>query len=170
MKYSFREDEILTIKAKDKADPQKIGQALELISEKAGGKLTPPAVVEAARDKRSVLHKHFEWDDARAAESFRLDQARTLIRAIHLENTDASNGYARAFLSVREKTGTSYRSLGEVLKSTDLQMSVLEAAERDLLAFEARYKSLQDICNIVRGAREKVSARRRSKNESRVSA
>ena len=167
MQYSFKPDEVLTIKAKDKADPQKIGKALEAISVQRGGKLTPPAVVDAARDRKSVLHRHFEWDDAKAAEQHRLEQARSLIRSIHVESTEASNGYTRGFLSVRDEAGMSYRTVTEVLGSADLQRSVLEQAERDLIAFEARYRSLADICALIRDVRAKVTARR-TKHESRV--
>lgn len=88
-KYIFKPDEVLAIKAASKADPDKIGQELEAIAAKAGGHLTPIAIVDAARDRKSVLHKHFEWDDAAAAEAYRLDQARSLVRCIHVENVDA---------------------------------------------------------------------------------
>ena len=169
IKYTFKDDEILTIKSADKADPNKIGQALEAITVKAGGHLTPTSIVEAARDRKSVLHRHFEWDDKVAAESFRLDQARSLVRSIHVESADAETGTARAFLSVRTKEGTSYRALGEILASGDLQARVLAQAERDLLAFENRYKALEDICSLIREARERLSARRIN-NESRAQA
>ena len=160
MRYIFKPDEILAIKAADKADPQKIGEALAVIAQKGGGHLLPAAIVEAARERRSVLHRHFEWDDAVAAQSYRLDQARSLVRAIHCENTDAENGMARAFLSIKDKGGTSYRSIDEVLASHDLQQKVLAQAERDLIAFETRFRDLSDVCALVRQARERLSDRR----------
>jgi hypothetical protein len=168
MKYSFKEGEVLTIKAKDKADPQKIGKALETITANAGGRLMPADVVRAARDHKNVLHKHFEWDNELAAEQHRLDQARSLIRSIHVENVEAPSGYARGFLSVRDESGVSYRTVTEVLGSADLQRSVLEQAERDLIAFETRYLALVDICEMVSQVRAKISQRRKSKHESRV--
>ena len=70
IQYVFREDSPLPIKGAKDADAQVIGEALEEIRLKAGGELTPGAVVEAARTKRSALHKHFEWNDAVAAEAF----------------------------------------------------------------------------------------------------
>lgn len=171
IKYSFKEDEILAIKGADKANPQKIGEALADISAKAGGHLTPAAVVDAAKDRKSVLHRHFEWDDAVAANQFRLDQARSVIRAIHVENADASSGMARAFVSIREKDGTSYRSMEDVLASSDLQSRLLAKAEADLIAWEHRYQSLEEVCNLVRAARERLSAQRsRQSPESRTAA
>ena len=68
IKYWFKEDEPLTIKSADKANPQKIGEALTAISVTHGGHLVPAAVVDAARDTKSILHRHFEWNDKAAAE------------------------------------------------------------------------------------------------------
>lgn len=160
IKYTFKTDEPLAIKAADKASAQKIGEALAIITEKSKGHLVPLAVVEAARDRKSVLHKHFEWSDELAAEKYRLDQARSLIRSIHVEGADTKDGIVRAYLSIREKSGVSYRSIGDVLNSADLQQRVLAQAEKDLLAFEARFAKLEDVCSLVRAARERLSARR----------
>lgn len=48
----------------------------------ASGELTPEAVVQAARDRRSPLHSFFVWDDKVAAHKHRLEQARELIRSV----------------------------------------------------------------------------------------
>lgn len=47
--------------------------------------LTPARVVEAARNPKSAMHSHFDWDDASAAQKYREDQARTLIRSFEIE-------------------------------------------------------------------------------------
>jgi hypothetical protein len=170
IKYRFKEDELLTIKAADKANPQKIGEALTKISVTNGGHLVPAAVVDAARDAKSVLHKHFEWNDKIAAEKFRLDQARSLIRSIHVESADTESGVARAFLSIREKSGVSYRTIEDVLSSADLQQRIVAQAERDLISFETRYKNLTDICDLIRQARERLAVRRQAGQDNRVNA
>lgn len=165
--YVFKDGPV-TIKNAKRADPQKIGTALAQISEQQKGRLTPPAVVEAARNNRHPLHRFFEWDDKIAAESFRLDQARALIRSVAIVG-DGEAEPAPAYLSVADKGGTSYRTLADVMDSADLQNTVLVAAERDLAAFEKRYRTLADICQIIRDAREKI-ATRRTKHENRASA
>lgn len=171
IKYRFKEDEPLMIKAADKASPQKIGEALGKIAASGGGHLVPAAVVQAARDTKHVLHRHFEWVDKVAAEKYRLDQARSLIRCIHVESDDAESGVVRAFLSIREKTGVSYRSISDVMNSADLQQRILAQAEKDLLAFEARYQNLEDICGLIRAARERLAVRRNlAGQDSRASA
>lgn len=157
IKYVFREDPVAILNAK-KADPQKIGQALAKIAEDCGGRLTPPAVVEAARNDKSPLHRHFEWDDAKAAQSYRLDQARAIIGVIRID--DDTEEPTRAFLSVKDASGVSYRTAAEVSRSLDLQLAVLKQAERDLEAFGKRYRELEDICEDVAAAREKAKTRR----------
>lgn len=168
IKYVFR-DSPLTIRAASKADPQRIGEALAKIAADGGGELTPKAVVETARNPRHVLHRHFEWDDNKAAELFRQDQARSIIRSIHAEDDDASEGHAPAFVSVADKGGVSYRTLDAIKNSADLQARVLAAAERDLEAFNRRYTSLQDVCAIIRTAQAAVAAKRK-KADNRASA
>ena len=164
MRYFFKDDPLPIKDAKD-ADPQKIGEALAALSDKAGGELTPKAVVEAAADPKHVLHRHFEWNDKAAAEKYRLDQAREIIRCIRVEDGDEDEP-VRAFLSVSGKGGISYRTVQDVKKSSDLQLAVLKAAERDLEAFERRYRDLTDVCDLVRSARSSVK-RRRDKLETR---
>lgn len=111
--YIFKDGPV-TIKNARKADPQKIGTALAKIAEQQKGRLTPPAVVDAARDNRHPLHRFFEWDDALAAEGYRLEQARTLIRSVRIIREDDEEP-APAFLSIADKGGTSYRALQEVM-------------------------------------------------------
>jgi len=57
-----------------------IKEELEAIA--AGGVLYPADVVEAARNPNSAMHSQFEWDDSEAAEAYRLQQARALIRRV----------------------------------------------------------------------------------------
>lgn len=161
IKYVFRENEPLRIKAAGKADPQKIGEALSVISEDNFGRLTPQSVVEAARDKGNPLHPHFEWDDGIAAQHYRLEQARSVIRVVRVVDEDTTDGTGRAFLSLNDGNGVAYRHVTEVKSSADLQLAVLNRAEQDLIAFESRYKELTEVCDLVGAARQKVVQRRR---------
>jgi hypothetical protein len=52
--------------------------------EEDGGTLTPQSVVEAAKSPRHPLHACFEWDDSVAAHTWRIEQARGLIRSVKL--------------------------------------------------------------------------------------
>lgn len=49
------------------------------------GRLTAEAVVADARKKTSPIHDVFEWDDSKAAHSYRVGQARQLIASVEVE-------------------------------------------------------------------------------------
>lgn len=159
IKYVFKEAPI-TIKSADKADPQKIGEALAKIAADGNGELTPRAVVEIARNPRHIMHRHFEWDDQKAAEAYRVDQARLVIRSIHVEDGDSADGHVVAFISISDKGGTSYRTIAAVKNSADLQARVLAQAERDLEAFQRRYHALEEVCQIIRDAQAAIQQKR----------
>lgn len=168
IRYVFRDGDPLTFTAADQADPQAIGEALEDIKTSTGGELRAKDVLDAARDKRHVLHKHFEWDDNVAAERYRLDQARGIIRVVRVWEDDQEEPQ-RAFLSVPADKGTVYRSIEDVRSSRDLQIAVMKRANDDLDAFSRRYRELTDVCQFVHQA--KGALQKRLKNiETRAAA
>ena len=168
IRYTFK-DGPLTFKAATKADPQKIGEELAVLQEGNEGRLNPANVVDAARVETSALHPHFEWDDAVAAERYRLEQARTIIRSIVAVDEDkGEKSAAPAFISINDG-GTSYRAIDEVRNSVDLQTKLLAAADRDLESFQTRYRTLKEVCAVVQKARD-VVRRKREAQESRVAA
>jgi len=59
---------------------EQVAKRLEQLEQ--DGRLKARDVVEDARDPDSPLHDCFEWDDSRAAERFRIVQARRLIRTV----------------------------------------------------------------------------------------
>ena len=167
-RYVFKDGPVAIKAAKD-ADPQAIGEALAALAVSAGGELTPKAVVEGAKAADSILHRHFDWDDAVAADKWRVEQARDLIRCIRIEDIGSGAEPERAFLSIADKEGVSYRTVQEIRSSPDLQSRLLAAAERDLEAFTSRYRALKDICAIVETAKRAAKARR-IKDETHVAA
>ena len=167
--YVFKDDEPLRIKAATKANPQKIGEVLADIAVTNGGELTPKAVVDHARARNSPLHRHFEWDNEIAAEAYRLDQARSIIRLVRIQDEETESGTARAFISISDNGGRSYRPIESVRRSADLQLAVLRQARRDLEAYKNRYRELSDICALVGEAMDLID-RKVSEMETRVAA
>lgn len=162
--YTFKEDAPLAFKNAKRANPQTIGRALEKIAKNADGHLSADAVWKAAQDPKHPLHKHYEWDVEKAAESHWRETSRKIIRVISV-STDSEPEPARAFISIAEKRGTSYRTVQDVRNSVDLQTSALNAAHRDLEAFEFRYREFQEICDVVRQARDLIAERKAKQKE-----
>ena len=67
-----------------KIDPDEAMNEIQRI-ENLYGKITAQTVLTAAKDKDCILHKLFEWDDSKAAERYRMAQARTLINNIEVK-------------------------------------------------------------------------------------
>jgi len=59
---------------KGKVDPEKVYNELEAISIR-----TPENIVKAAQSKKSEMHNCFTWEESKAAESWRLFEAKQLV-------------------------------------------------------------------------------------------
>ena len=163
IRYVFNDDPLpLMFKNADKANPQVIGEIIEKIGQANDGETKPQAVVDKARVRNNPLHKHFEWDDAIAGAKYRLNEARMIIRCIMVVDKRTESGTARAFMSIKDtdRGGVSYRHIEEVMGSAELTLAVMIKADKELEAFMARYRQLQDICDIIQDARDKIKVRR----------
>lgn len=114
--------------------------------------LTPQAVVEQARDESSALHNYFEWDDTVAAEEFRIEQARRIIRVAVTVLTcpDGVDRKVRAFVSLKpdQADGKGYRAMGKVLSNAKMRKQLLDSAYADLERFQKRYADLQELASV----------------------
>jgi len=122
------------------SDKQKLIEArLARIAEECGGNLTPDAVVEDARHKKSPLHEFFDWDDSEAAHKWRIEQARSLIRSVRVEivTEEKTVSTVRYLRNPEAGKGQGYVDVAVLRESTDL-------ARRALRAEFARAKALFD--------------------------
>lgn len=77
-----------------------VGAELERIRSERGD-LTSKAVVEESRPDEAVLHDNFEWDDPKAAELYREQQARSIIHSVLVTDESAPDApKPQAFISV----------------------------------------------------------------------
>lgn len=131
----------------DEADPQVIGMSLDEIARAHGGRFQPEDIVEAARAPRHPFHRHFQWDIHKAAHANWLDTARRITRAVVLLPDDPTSNQPpkRAWTSVPDPTGVSYRRVTEILTQGSLQLAVMKRALADLRGWLERYRMLQDL-------------------------
>jgi len=102
-------------------------KVLTKIAKSNGGVLKVDDVLEEARRKDSVLHKHFEWDDSEAAEQYRRQQARALIQRCRIQLVETEPVKIRAFVSLPtdREHGGGYRLITEVAGDTYLKEEML---------------------------------------------
>lgn len=143
------------------ANAQAVGDELQRLQQDNGGRLTPRVVVEAARPADSPLHPCIEWDDVRAAELYREDQARHVVRSVRIvTGTGADAKLQRAFVNVieiiDEEEQHGYVPMARVLSDADLYRQVVEQAAKDLHSWEDRYAQFTELASIGKAARERV--------------
>lgn len=129
-------------------DVEKVGETLESLAARFGY-LEPALVVREARAVESPLHAAFEWDDKRAGEQFRLQQARYLIREVRVVTEQGEESIEqRVFVNVTTENHRGYMPVVQVMSDEVLREQVLNKAKNDLLSWRERYKDLQELARI----------------------
>lgn len=85
-------------------DATVIGNYLYKLSKEGEVILQARDVVEVARDEKNILHKYFTWDDNKAAEEYRIWQARQLIASVvEVRIVDHKNREVRSFWNIKSE-------------------------------------------------------------------
>jgi len=135
---------------------------LQSIAAKNKGLLKPEDVVEAARPVKSPLHTRFTWDDTEAANQYRLQQARQLIRTtIQYIEVDGGKQSFRVFCSLtpdRENEGGGYRETTAILSNRRYKNQLLADARVEMERFEQKYARLQELAGVIKEIRKALAA------------
>lgn len=137
--------------AGDGPTAQAVGERLALIERKKGT-LQAKHVLDDARSSKSPLHRYFEWDDGKAAEAYRLNQARHLIQIVHVKtvgNRDLQKP-ARAFVSLRPdaENDRQYENIVSVMSDDMKRVRLLKMAKEELADWRNRYETLQEFADL----------------------
>ncbi len=140
-----------------------IEMCLQHLAEKHD-RLTPDMVVNEAEKATSPLHSEFEWDDSAAARSYRIEQARALIRSVRIvvrtDKTtitsvayvrDPNVGGAQGYLSVK-KVRTDMDQSRDVLRNEFGRATSILERVRDLaeaFGIESELNEVLDRLNIL---------------------
>lgn len=141
-------------------DPEEVAKHLERIADEHGGDLRPGDVVESARRKASPIHGFFEWSDTAAAEAYRLEQARHLIRSIVVVTVD-DGVPVRAFHHVTYTTvdagddiGRGYVTLGRAAADAALRAQIVRRLYAQARAFAREARAFEEFAGVVRALEE----------------
>lgn len=130
--------------ARLKTDAQTAGEICEKL-EKNGG-LTAKRLVDESRPEDAPLHKEFEWNDATAAEAYREEQARYIIRSLIVQPEETKNEVVRAFFPTAEHKV--FESLPVILSDAKKTNALIDVALRELKAFELKYSTLSQLAPV----------------------
>lgn len=133
------------------APAQSVGERLEMLREQNAEQLTPEVVVADARSPGSPLNSFFEWNDAEAAEQYRLHQARNLIHSVAVTYSATEARPSRsivAFVNIKIDDEQFYTSTVDAMSNGEYRAIVLKQAWRDLQAFRRRYGELAEFAQL----------------------
>lgn len=120
-------------------------------------RLTPQAVVEAARPVASYFHSEFQWDDAIAGENWRIRTARQLIArvTIVIPTRDNINVRVRGYVNLTSDRydEPQYRETRVVLADPILRAQLIQDALADMRRFETKYSELKELADIFSAMR-----------------
>lgn len=143
---------------------EEVMSELEVVRRRNGGILRPADVVEYARDPDTALHAQFEWDDGKAAEQYRLEQARRVIRCVvRVVGDDAAPMRMYVSLVDDRQAGDSYRTLDDVAADEELRQRLVSQALREADSWRVRYERFTELEPVVRAI--KRAQRRQGKRK-----
>lgn len=124
------------------------------------GRVDSAGVLKDAKNNNSPLHSFFEWDEGKAAEQYRLHQARGLIQSVVAIYTDGKNKAFRtkAYVHIAEATAPHYRETGHAMSQAKTRNMVLQRAWKELVAWRQRYQDLKQFSELFDVMNEVVKA------------
>jgi len=132
---------------------------VDRLCDSKSGVVRAAEVVEFARNPRTALHSYFTWDDGEAAERWRIEEARQVLRIYVIKvqpdpkqiDVTVEPSETRGFLSspIDRINGGGYRRTGSILRDETFRAAQLDLAKRELNGFRVRYRHLQELAQVL---------------------
>ena len=140
-------------------DEKAVGERLDWLKNRDNGRITADVVVSDARKKSSLYHDYFVWDDSVAATDYRLNQARDLIRAVHIVYGELDGQVGPQYVSVKiSNEERAYIPVVTALSVQTTRQEILDAALSELKAFKKKYAHLQELSRVISVISELIAA------------
>lgn len=143
MNYKFK------IGSRLSGDAEAVHDGLEDVRGANNGQLDAKSVVDAARKKRSPLHRYFEWDDTAAAEKYRVEQAGHLIRSVvTIIEGEEDKDPIRAYVNIIKDEDRYYGDTVEVMSKEESARQVLATILEELKTLKRKYARFQEFADV----------------------
>lgn len=131
--------------ARCKADVNVVGEILETMA--AEDRLTAANLVEDSRPEEAPLHNEFTWDDTKAAESWRRQEAMMIINSveIRIENHEPVQAFVKISSAERNYLQTSV-----LIRAKETRDILLENALRELQGIQRKYAAIAELADVFR--------------------
>lgn len=127
--------------------------AEEIMSIMTDDGVRPQDIVNYARNPDTELHKCFEWDDTRAAEEYRLAQARQVTRHLVIREREVPTERPQIKFFAKPRNTDGYKPVEKILRNPNEYNAMLTRAWAELHAFKRKYamlEELQDIFELIK--------------------
>ena len=137
-----------------KVDATVAYKELQSIRKSNNGEITPENILEKARLKKSPLHKAFNWDDKKAANQFRLYEARNMSRCLNItikEKPERPVQWLAVVTVARpdeQPARKVYKSIEDILKDPVSRDELLSRAITEALSYRKKYHMLSELALI----------------------
>ena len=115
------------------------------------GKKTAKDLVDASRPEDAPLHSMFEWNDSVAAEKYREEQGRSIIRHIievpETEEEKKTTPVVRAFFQIESST-SDYEPTYVIMNDKEKRNRLLQIAKDELQRFKMKYAGLKELAMV----------------------
>lgn len=127
--------------ARIKVDANVAGKVCEDLANTVG--LTAQTLLDASMEESAPLHNEFEWDDKKAAEAHRENQARYIIRMLCVKNESVKEiTPVRAFF---QSTTEKFENIEVIINKEEKRSALLNIALKELTAFKNKYRMLSEL-------------------------
>lgn len=128
---------------------EKVAKHIEQL-EKQYGEVSSEIFLESARSESSEMHKLFEWDDKKAAEKYRIQQATQIIASIRVTvvSEEQEPVITRAYVQY-EPRKSGYVSIRAAMDDAEKKGSVMAQARKELKWFTEKYKSFEELSDVI---------------------
>jgi len=139
-----------------KSRVQDYGEEIERIKAKHKTRmLKSQIIVDEAREENSPIHECFEWDDSKASELYRRQQAVNLINHIVTINvTDGEEKEVPFLVNVKivdsDEGDRGYVSFEELVEDELLYTQYLNGLIQELIALKAKIKNFKELGGIYK--------------------
>jgi hypothetical protein len=141
---------------------QIVGETLAAMEVKPGDFHRAPDVLDAARHPDHKLHPAFEWDDGKAAELHRLNQARGILRSIAVVIVRNNERTKRPmYVHVTDEDGPRYVNSNLVATDDKLKRSGMDEALQLLNSIRKRFEFIEELGPVF-AALEKITSKKQS--------
>src|SRR3990167_11202027 len=143
--------------ARKKGDVNAIGVELSKLSDAHGDRLKAQVVLDAARDPESPLHSAFTWENDIAAEHWRRNEARILMRDVLVvikDNAPPQPMFISVIETIEDEEDRAYVTTARVFSDAALTRQVLHRAYGEMQSFREKYghfKELAKVADTVQG-------------------